>query len=279
MKKLLPFLIVAVLFTACTKTENKDNNADSSQTQAVVGEEINYSTDEVTMNGYIAYDSTVEGKRPGILVVHEWWGHDEYARSRADQLAELGYVALAVDMYGDGKQASHPEDAQKFSGEVMSNFDSARNRFQAALETLKSNPNVDQEQIGAIGYCFGGSVIISMANAGVPLDGVAAFHAGLQLPVMPQEGTTTSRILVMNGADDPFVTEEQEANLDSAMAAANVEYTYIAYEGVKHSFTNPDATERGSEFGLPLEYNEEADKKSWERMKEFFSTTFEDSSM
>lgn len=279
MKYLLQLLMIAVLITACSKTEKQADNMESSQASTIVGEEVSYSADDVTMNGYMAYDEEVSGKRPGILVVHEWWGHNEYARSRADQLAELGYVALAVDMYGDGKQASHPEDAQKFSGEVMSNFDSARNRFQAALETLKSNPNVNTEQIGAIGYCFGGSVVISMANAGVSLDGVAAFHAGLQLPVMPQEGTTTSRILVMNGADDPFVTQEQVSKLDSAMTAAGVDYTYIGYEGVKHSFTNPDATERGKEFGLPLEYNEEADNKSWERMKEFFSNTFSDDSM
>jgi len=271
---LIHFSFIFILCIGCTKTEKSGQTGQDTET-SFVGEEVNYSTDETTMNGYIAYDENMTGQRPGILVVHEWWGHNEYARSRAEQLAELGYVALAVDMYGDGRQADHPEDAQKFSGEVMSNFESARNRFLKAIETLKSNPHVDPDMIGAIGYCFGGSVVIAMANAGVDLDAVAAFHAGLQLPVMPEKGTTTSRILVMNGADDSFVTDEQEARLDSAMTAANADYTYITYDGVKHSFTNPAADSLGKKFDLPLEYDEEADKKSWDRMKEFFSKTFE----
>lgn len=271
MKPLIQFLLVAFILTACSKSDEEQ----TAEVQAsIVGEKVSYSTEDLTMNGYLAYDESIEGPRPGILVVHEWWGHDEYARSRADSLARLGYVALALDMYGEGKQAAHPEDAQKFSGQVMSNFETAKTRFQEALETLKGHPNVNPDQIGAVGYCFGGSVAIAMANAGVDLDGVAAFHAGLQLPVMPEEGTTTSRIIVMNGADDPFITEEQVSNLTSAMEAAGVDFNYISYEGVKHSFTNPEATARGEEFGLPLEYNEEADRKSWERMKEFFEETF-----
>lgn len=268
MRSLIPILVSAFVLTACS-------GSDQNQTgPSVTGEEVSYSTDELTMNGYIAYDESQEGKRPGILVVHEWWGHDDYARARADSLAKLGYIALAVDMYGDGKQAAHPEDAQKFSGQVMSNFDSAKDRFLKALETLQAHPEVNAEQIGAVGYCFGGSVAIAMANAGVDLEGVAAFHAGLQLPVMPQEGTTTSRIIVMNGADDPFITDEQEQNLAAAMDSAGVDFNYITYEGVKHSFTNPGATAKGKEFGLPLEYNAEADQKSWEMMKEFFVETF-----
>lgn len=271
MKYLNQLLLIAFIFSACS---NSGDRQATENAMNIVSEEINYSTEDLTMNGYLAYDESVEGTRPGILVVHEWWGHDEYARARADSLAKLGYAALAVDMYGDGTQADHPEDAQKFSGQVMSNFESARNRFQKALETLKANPNVDPERIGAVGYCFGGSVAIAMANAGVDLDGVAAFHAGLQLPVMPEEGTATSRIIVMNGADDPFITEEQVSSLTSAMETAGVDFNYISYEGVKHSFTNPEATAKGEEFGLPLEYDEEADRKSWETMKDFFAETF-----
>jgi len=273
MKSLIQFLLVAFILTACS---NSDQQQTVEAQANIVGEEVSYSTDDLTMNGYLAYDESIEGPRPGILVVHEWWGHDDYARSRADSLAKLGYVAFALDMYGEGKQASHPEDAQKFSGQVMSNFESAKNRFQQALETLKGHPNVNTEQIGAVGYCFGGSVAIAMANAGFDLGGVAAFHAGLQLPVMPEEDTTSARILVMNGADDPFITEEQVNNLNSAMESAGVDYNYISYEGVKHSFTNPEATARGEEFNLPLEYDEEADRQSWETMKNFFEETFSD---
>lgn len=272
MRTLFPLLFIALIFAACSGSGSEQAGTQASPD--IVGEEVSYATDELTMNGYIAYDDSREGERPGILVVHEWWGHNEYARARADSLAKLGYVALAVDMYGNGKQAAHPEDAQKFSGQVMSNFDSAKERFLKAMETLQDHPMVNAEQIGAVGYCFGGSVAIAMANAGVDLDGVAAFHAGLQLPVMPEQGTTTSRIIVMNGADDPFITEEQEQNLSAAMDSADVDFNYITYEGVKHSFTNPEATARGKEFGLPLEYNAEADQKSWETLKDFFNETF-----
>lgn len=268
MKTLFNSLIVTLLFFSCTKTDSPE------PTQNIVGEEVNYSTNDITMNGYIAYDDASTEKRPGILVVHEWWGHDEYARSRAEMLAELGYVALAVDMYGEGQQANHPEDAQKFAMNVMGDFESAKSRFNAALETLKSNPNVDTEKIGAVGYCFGGSVILSMANAGLDLDGVAAFHAGLQLPVMPEEGTLTSKVLVLNGADDPFITAEQVEAFTGALEAANADFEYINYEGAVHAYTNPGADSLGQQFGLPLAYNAKADSASWKEMKAFFNSIF-----
>lgn len=267
MKYLAHLVFLGVLALACTQTKKETVEVN------VRGTEISYKADDITMNGYIAYDASTTGKRPGILVVHEWWGHNEHTRNRADMLAELGYVALAVDMYGDGKQAAHPEDAMKFSSTVMGNFESAKTRFNAAIETLKSNPNVDPEQIGAIGYCFGGSVILAMANAGLDLEGVAAFHAGLQLPVMPGKDLT-ARVLVMNGDDDPFITTEQIENFTSALKTAEADYQYISYEGAVHAFTNPGATELGQKFNLPLAYNAEADSASWEEMKNFFSNTF-----
>ncbi len=161
--------------TEITKEEVKKDTA------AIEKHMMAYSTDSVTMNGYIAYNDTVSEKQPGVLVVHEWWGHNEYARKRADMLAELGYVAFAVDMYGDGKQANHPSDASGFAGEVMGNFEEAKARFAKAIETLKTDPHIDTNKIAAIGYCFGGSVVLSMANAGFDLDAVAAFHSGLRI--------------------------------------------------------------------------------------------------
>lgn len=267
MKRLLLLAPVLFLMAACGNgkyTENEPN---------VVGQKISYSTDDITMNGYIAQDENKFEKRPGILVVHEWWGHDDHARKSAEQLAELGYVALAVDMYGNGKQASHPDDAMKFSNNVMSNFETAQARFNAALQTLKNQDNVDSTKIGAIGYCFGGSVILAMANSGMELDGVAAFHAGLQLPVMPKEGMK-SRVLILNGADDPFVTEEQVSNLTGAYENQNADYQYISYDGAVHAYTNPGADTLGQKFDLPLAYNAEADSLSWEEMKSFFDETF-----
>ena len=147
-------LLIGAALVACTAPEKKSESAEEAPTKVEIPSgEVSYSADTTTMNGYFAVSDT-EGKKPGILVVHEWWGHNDYARERADMLADLGYVALAVDMYGDGKQANHPSDAGQFAGMVLGNFDIAKARFEAALETLKAHPGVDPEKIGAIGYCF-----------------------------------------------------------------------------------------------------------------------------
>jgi len=225
------------------------------------------------MNGYFAVP-TGEGSKPGILVVHEWWGHNEYSRMRADMLADLGYVALAVDMYGDGKQAEHPNDAGQFAGAVLGNFDVAKARFEAAMETLKNHPSVDPEKIGAIGYCFGGSTVLSMANAGYELDAVAAFHAGLGLPVMPDAGSVKGKVLVANGAADMFITEQQITDYKAAMDAAGADYKFINYEGALHSFTSKAADELAEKFEMPIAYNAAADSASWEEMKVLFSEAF-----
>ncbi|MEM7296810.1 MAG: dienelactone hydrolase family protein, partial [Bacteroidota bacterium] len=203
-----------------------------------------------------------------------WWGHNEYSRMRADMLADLGYVALAVDMYGDGKQAEHPNDAGQFAGAVLGNFDVAKARFEAAMKTLKNHPNVDPDKIGAIGYCFGGSTVLSMANAGYDLDAVAAFHAGLQLPVMPEEGSVKGKVLVANGAADKFITEQQIADYRAAMDAAGADYTFINYEGALHSFTSKAADEYAEKFEMPIAYDAAADSASWEEMKVLFTAAF-----
>ena len=268
--------ITILLFTACGQPESQMDSSGQqgmNNNASVVGEEVSYSSGELTMNGYIAYDENMQGERPGVLVVHEWWGHDEHARNSAEKLAEMGYVALAVDMYGDGRMADHPEDAMQFSGEVMGNFDEAQMRFQAAMETLQNHNMVNTEQIGAIGYCFGGSVILAMTHAGVDLDGVVAFHAGLQLPVMPEEQVDTD-ILILNGADDPMVSNEDIKSLTSMYDDLGISYDFINYEGATHAYTNPAADSLGREFDLPLAYDAEADEQSWERMKSFFDELF-----
>lgn len=241
---------------------------------AVKGEEVEYSSEGVTMKGYIAYDDAVEGKRPGILVVHEWWGHNEYARKRARMLAELGYTALAVDMYGDGKTAAHPEDAGAFSGEVFKNMPVARARFLAATELLKNHETVDAGRIGAIGYCFGGGIVLAMARMGVDVQGVVSFHGSLGTQSPAQPGTVKAKVLVCNGAADPFVPKEDIDAIKKEMNDANVDFTFKSYKGAKHSFTNPEATEKGKKFNLPLEYNAKADKDSWSDMKSFFKKVF-----
>lgn len=274
-------LLLAFLgFWAC-----KDSNSiqettevieqDSSISEPVVEtQDIQYSVDSTQLRGYLVYDASSEDKRPGILVIHEWWGHNNYVRQRARQLAELGYVAFALDMYGDGKLADHPDDAGKFAGMVMSNLPSAKARFEAAMEQLKSHPLVDADNIAAIGYCFGGSVALSMANAGYDLDAVAAFHSGVQLPIAPSEDIK-AKVLVANGADDPFISEESVIAFKQAMDKVGADYNYISYPGVVHSFTSPMADSLGQKFELPLKYNAEADADSWNKMQELFGSAFE----
>ncbi len=239
-----------------------------------LGKTVEYSAQGMVMKGYLAYDDSVKGKRPGILVVHEWWGLNDYARKRADMLAQLGYTALALDMYGEGKTASHPDDAGKFSSELMKNFDVAKARFLAGEEFLKKQPTVDAGRIGAIGYCFGGGVALNMAAQGADLKGVVSFHGSLALVNPPKPGEVKAKVLVLHGGEDKFAAPEQIENFKKEMKNAGADYRFIVYPGAMHSFTNPEATELGKRFNLPLAYNKKADKESWEDMKKFFTATF-----
>jgi dienelactone hydrolase len=263
------------LMVGCTNSNQNTEAEIVEPVVNVVGKELSYRSDTTEMKGYLAYDENDTTKRPGILVVHEWWGHDEYARTRAKMLAELGYVALAVDMYGDGQKADHPEDAMKFSGMVMGNMDASKARFEAAYAELVNNPNVDPNSISAIGYCFGGSLIMAFANGGMDLDGVAAFHSGVQLPVAPGV-ELKARVLVQNGAADPFITEESVTDFKAQMDSVGARYEYISYPDAMHAYTNPGATAMGEKFNLPLQYNKEADEKSWLKLQEFLASIYPD---
>jgi len=275
MKQVLILLsLVLLLFSCQSEKPAAETQADSSTESTTPGKEVDYSSGDLTMKGYLAVDDSKEGKRPGILVVHEWWGHNDYARKRADMLAEMGYVALAVDMYGDGKQADHPEDAGKFAGQVMENIESAKQRFEAALQVLKSNPATDTSKIAAIGYCFGGGVVLHMARMGMDLDGVVSFHGSLGTKTPAEKGAVKASVLVCHGADDPFVSAEVIEAFKQEMDAAGVNYTFNAYEGAVHSFTNPGADENGKKFNLPLAYNKAADELSWQQMQDFFDGIF-----
>lgn len=237
-------------------------------------EAVEYKAGDTVLKGYIAYDDRIKGKRPGVLVVHEWWGHNDYVERRARMLAEMGYTALALDMYGDGKQAAHPGDAGKFSGEIRKNLPLMTARFNAAYELLAAQPTVDKTRIAAIGYCFGGAVVLEMARAGADLRGVASFHGSLDTEHPAERGKVKARVLVMNGADDPFTKPEQIEAFKQEMKAAKVRYQFINYPGAKHAFTNPDADRYGQEFKLPLAYNAEADRKSWIELKAFLKKVF-----
>lgn len=272
-------LIFALAFAACSSAGSSEESNDASTEEVVeipVGE-VTYMADTTSLKGYFAVPEA-EGKRPGVLVIHEWWGHNEHSRERADMLAGLGYVAFALDMYGDGKNTNHPNDANNFMMSVVSNMDLAKSRFESAMEQLKNHPMVDADQIGIIGFCFGGTMALTMASDGYDIDAVAAFHAGLQLPIMPDSaGTVKAKILIANGADDPMISDQQVQDFKAVMDASEVDYKYIAYEGAVHAFTNKGADEIASKHEMlngALAYNAAADSASWEEMKVLFSSVF-----
>ena len=258
MKKLL--LFAGLMFVAVAASH-----------AAVRGKEVTYSTNGTTMKGYLTYDDAVKGARPGVLVVHEWWGHNEYARKRARMFAKLGYTALAVDMYGDGKQAHHPDDAGKVASEVGKDAALAKARFDAAFEFLKREKTVDGANIAAVGYCFGGTVVLEMARAGEPLKAVASFHGGLGTPHPAEPGKVTARVASFTGEDDPMIPAEQVAAFRQEMDKAGVTYKAVTYPGAKHGFTNPDADKFGRQFNMPLAYNAAADKASWKEALAFLA--------
>lgn len=272
MKALVPILVLAL--AACT-TKKPEAPAEpppvveAPATSGVRGEEVTYQAGDTTLKGYMAWDASQEGPRPGVIVVHEWWGHNDYVRRRARMLAEEGYTALALDMYGDGKQAAHPGDAEKFMMETISNAEIANARFQAAVDLLKAHATTDPEKLSAIGYCFGGAVVLHMARFGKDLDGVVSFHGNLATETPAKPGAIKAKVLVLHGGADPFVPKEQADAFKKEMDAAEADYTFIEYPGVVHAFTNPGATTMGTKFDLPLAYDATADEKSWAELQKF----------
>jgi dienelactone hydrolase len=241
--------------------------------QAAVKEEpVTYRDGDTVMKGFIVYDDASQAKRPGIIVVHEWWGITKHVRDEARRFAGQGYTALVADMYGDAQTADNPKDAGALSGSVRKNPATMQSRFNAARATLAKHATVDAARIGASGYCFGGSVVLDMARTGADLKAVAAFHAGLDAMVpLAAQGKVKAQILVQNGAADPFIKPESIEAFKKEMAAAKVDYNYVSYPGAVHAFTNPQATEKGKQFNLPLAYDAEADKQSKAVATKFFS--------
>lgn len=241
----------------------------------LITEEIHYEVDGEPFTGYLAYNDRVEGERPGILLVHEWWGHNDYVRQRAELLAELGYTAFALDMYGSGKQADHPEQANEFMEAVMANIDSAERRFRVAHNILREHPSVAAEQTAAFGYCFGGAVVLHMARQSADLDAVISYHGmlGTDSPAAP--GEIAAKVRVFTGGADPMVPAEQVEAFEEEMSAAGVDYEVQVYPGAVHGFTNPDADDKGAAFGMPLAYDAEADADSWRKTLRFLDTLFD----
>ncbi|MGM0768610.1 MAG: dienelactone hydrolase family protein [Pseudomonadota bacterium] len=239
-------------------------------------ETVEYTVDGTTFTGYLAWDDEAEGKRPGVLVVHEWWGHNDFAREQAERLAASGYTALALDMYGDGKLADHPEDAQKFMQEATRDLDNVKARFMAAMELLQDHDSVDEDRIAAQGYCFGGAVVLNMARLGVDLDGVVSYHGALGSPIQAEAGKVKARVQVYTGGADQMVPSDQVAGLVKEMQDAEVDLTLVSFPGVLHSFTNPEADRIASEFDMPVGFDQAAADRSWNGTMRFYKEIFAD---
>ncbi|HUL01612.1 MAG TPA: dienelactone hydrolase family protein [Gemmatimonadales bacterium] len=240
-------------------------------TGAVKTRDVTYSAGGQALRGMIAWDDAATGKRPGVLIVHEWWGLNDNIRAQARRLAEAGYVGFALDMFGDGKVATHPQDAQAFVAEATKDPAAMAARFNAALEQLKRDPHVDTTRLAAIGYCFGGGVVLGMARAGADLAAVAAFHGMLATKTPAQAGAVKARILVLAGGADPFVPPEQVEAFKREMQAAGARFEVVSYPGAKHGFTNPAA----GTYGMPqLAYDSTADRESWAAMLKLLREVF-----
>jgi dienelactone hydrolase len=234
-------------------------------------EPVTYAAGGATLRGTIATDTAKPGARPGVLVVHEWWGVNDYIRRRAHMLAELGYAALAADMYGDGKVADNPADAGALMNTVLGNMKAGEERFRAAYDLLAAQNTVDRNRIAAIGYCFGGAIVLHAARIGMPLRGVVSFHGALGSFHAPAPGSVTAKLLVCHGAADSLVPDAQVSAFKQEMDAAKADYRFVAYPGALHGFTNPDADANAKRYGIPLGYDAEADRRSWQDMSEFLA--------
>jgi dienelactone hydrolase len=238
---------------------------------AIQLKEIEYKAGDQTMQGYLAWDDSTQDKRPGILVIHEFWGNNDYSKMRAQKLAELGYVGFAADMYGKGKVTDDAKQATGWMSEVRKNPDVATQRLEAALKVLKDQPQVDANKIGAIGYCFGGSTVLQAAIQNLDdIKAVASFHGGLG-GLNPGSGPIKAKVLVCTGADDAMIPQSQVEKFEKQMKDAGADIKVISYPGAHHSFTNPDADKHHMNN---IAYNKEADEKSWQEMKELFASVF-----
>jgi dienelactone hydrolase len=238
---------------------------------AIRTETLEYKQGDTVLEGYLAYDDTIKAPRPGVLVVHEWWGINDYAKKRTEQLAALGYVALAADIYGKGVRTTSPQEAMTLAGKYRGDRNLLRARTIAGLETLKKNPLVDPKRIAAIGYCFGGTAVLELARSGADLAGVVSFHGGLATPTPTDAKNIKAKVLVQAGADDPYVKSEEVLAFQEEMRKGGVDWYLTSYSSAVHGFTNPAY---GNDNSKGMAYNEKADKRSWLAMKDFFAEIF-----
>lgn len=259
--------------TATTSESKTDSTVTAAHTPAVKEEMIDINADGTVMKSFVAYDSAITNKRPIVLIVPEWWGMTDYPKMRARQLAELGYLAIAVDMYGNGKVAADPNAATAAATPFYQNPQMAKARLEAAAAQAKTMAVADTSKVAAIGYCFGGSMVINAANMGSDFDGVVSFHGGLDV-APPNKDAIKAKYLIAHGEADGMVPPAQVAAFRKAMDSVGASYEFKSYPNATHAFTNPDATANGEKFKIPIRYNGAADTASWNDMKTFFGTIF-----
>ena len=278
LKKLLQsgaaLALVIVVASSCNsndkKTTSETNSMETTKTVTVKSENVDYTGDGVTMKGFVAYNESDTALKPIVLIVPEWWGISDYTRGRAKQLAELGYMAFAVDFYGEGKTAETPDEAGKLAGPFYAPGGTiAKDRFEAALAKIKTYPGADSNRIAAIGYCFGGAMVLNMARIGEPLKAVVSFHGNL-VGAPANKDLLKAAVLVCHGEIDQFVPATEVAIFKKQMDSINANYTFKSYPNATHAFTNPAADEKAKKYQMPVAYNPAADTASFNEMKLFF---------
>jgi dienelactone hydrolase len=254
------FLAALLLFTCLTEAQAK-----------LITRTLEYRQNGTVCKGYLAYDDAFAGRRPGVLVVHEWWGLNDFARTKAEQLAGLGYVALAADIFGRGATTADPQQAAQWAGEMKNNPQLLRARAGAALKALAGAAPADPQRLAAIGFCFGGTTVLELAYAGAPLAGVVSFHGGLTVPRPEDDQQIKAKFLVLHGADDTHVPPKDVAAFEAAMRRAGTDWVLVSYGGAVHAFTNPAA---GSNKASGVAYDAKAARRSWRCMQDFLKEIF-----
>jgi len=235
---------------------------------------IEYPVGDTSHHGYLAYDDEIAATRPGIIIVHEWWGLNDYIVRRAHMLAELGYVVLAIDMYGGGQIADNPDQAGALMKSVLEDMDTGTAALRAGYDLLLAQPGVDPQRTAAIGYCFGGAMVLHMARIGLPLSAVASFHGALGSFHTAVPGSIRAKLLVSHGAADSMVSMDDLEGFKQEMDAAQADYQVLLLEGAKHGFSNPQADVNAEKYGLDLGYQQQADEQSWAAMQTLFADVF-----
>ena len=235
---------------------------------------LSYSAGDLTMIGYLAQASDAPPSSPGVLVLPEWWGLNSYIRRRTEDVARLGYTALGVDLYGAGTTAEHPDQAGALMNTLLEDMDTGTERLQAAVAALTEQPGVDASRLAAIGFCFGGAMALHLARIGTPLKAAVSFHGALDSFHKVTPGVITAKILICHGDADEFISKESIQTFHNEMKIAGANYEFISYPGALHGFTSPEADENGRKYGLPLAYDENADKESWKSMTHLLAELF-----